>query len=77
MKQIISIFALVLCACSSNNNINLAGQWIEVLPENVSYIQGMDLKEDGSAQSSRYEYPALSSVESNRQKIDIEWRKYR
>lgn len=51
MKQIISIFALVLCACSSNNNINLAGQWIEVLPENVSYIQGMDLKEDGSAQS--------------------------
>ena len=48
MKQIISIFALVLCACSSNNNINLAGQWIEVLPENVSYIQGMDLKEDGS-----------------------------
>ena len=49
MKQIISIFALVLCACSSNNNINLAGQWIEVLPENVSYIQGMDLKEDGSS----------------------------
>lgn len=51
MKQILSILVLTLCACSSNNNINLTGRWIEVLTQGVSYVQGMDLKEDGSAES--------------------------
>lgn len=51
MKQILSILVLTLCACSSNNDINLTGRWMEVLPQGVSYVQGMDLKEDGSAES--------------------------
>ena len=63
MKQILSILVLTLCACSSNNNINLTGRWIEVLTQGVSYVQGMDLKEDGSVRVGRHEDFALSSVE--------------
>lgn len=51
MKQIISLLALAFCACSPSNNTNLTGCWMEVLPQDVSYVQGMELKEDGSAKS--------------------------
>lgn len=51
MKQFIAILALALCSCSGKENINLSGRWMEVLPQDSPYVQGMDLKENGSAES--------------------------
>ena len=52
MRKIIWLSVFVVSACAvKNSDVDLTGCWLEILPQNVSYIQGMSLKPDGMAES--------------------------
>lgn len=51
MKKAVFLLTLGLCACAGNSEPDIRGSWIEVLPESVPFVQGMNLKEDGTAES--------------------------
>lgn len=50
-KLISSLSALLLLSCNSIDTKSLTGNWIEVTPANMKFIQGMTLNTDGTAQS--------------------------
>lgn len=51
-KYIIAAATLVLASCgNSNNNTDLTGNWIEVMPVNRNIVQGVTLDADGKANS--------------------------
>ena len=51
MKNLLLLFLLSLCACTTNNEEKLIGTWIEQLPQGMNYIQGFCLKDNGVAES--------------------------
>lgn len=51
MRNLLLLITLFLCSCVNKESSNLTGCWIEVLPPDVSYIQGMNLESDGTAES--------------------------
>lgn len=51
MKKLLFLLSIGLCACGSNNEKDLNGRWIEILPEGCGYSQGFELKADKSASS--------------------------
>lgn len=50
MKKILFCL-LCLYACTDNCEINLTGTWIEQMPDDMKYIQGFNLKNNGVAES--------------------------
>lgn len=52
MKYSLVAVMLILASCSGkNNDANLTGNWIEVMPANPTIVQGMTLHADGKAKS--------------------------
>lgn len=53
MKKIsvLFFFMIFISACHSMQNKAYVGEWIEVMPVNKQIIQGVNLKEDGTASS--------------------------
>lgn len=51
MSRSVMFFMLGLCACTVQTSENLTGCWIEVLPQDMPYIQGMNLMKNGVAES--------------------------
>lgn len=51
MKKLLFLLPLVICACGSNSKTDLNGRWIEILPDDAGYFQGMELKSCGVAES--------------------------
>lgn len=51
-KYIIAAATFILASCgSNNNNTDLTGNWIEVMPVNCNIVQGVTLDADGKAKS--------------------------
>lgn len=51
-KYLIAVATLVLASCgSSNHDGNLTGNWIEVMPVNSDFVQGVTLEDEGKAKS--------------------------
>ena len=51
MKKSVLLLTIGMCACAEQNQIDLAGCWMEILPQNTFYQQGVCLNSDGTAQS--------------------------
>lgn len=68
-KNLLFAFPLLLASCAGNNGAAdseaLVGRWREVMPVNKDIVQGVELKEDGSAASigmSTLQYKSWSLV---------------
>lgn len=51
MEKVILLLALVLSPLAGKGGTDLTGCWIEVLPKDMPYVQGMCLNDDGTAES--------------------------
>lgn len=51
MKKLCFLSSLVLFSCAEYNMKDLEGLWLEQIPQGGDYVQGMNLKSDGSAES--------------------------
>lgn len=50
MKRLILLLPLVICSCTTGER-DLKGNWIEVLPLDMPYVQGVCIKDNGIAES--------------------------
>lgn len=51
MEKVVLLLALVLSPLAGKGGTDLTGCWIEVLPKDMPYVQGMCLNDDGTAES--------------------------
>ncbi len=51
MEKVVLLLALVLSPLAGRGGTDLTGCWIEVLPKDMPYVQGMCLNDDGTAES--------------------------
>lgn len=50
MKEFVLLLPFVVCSCTIGER-DLKGNWIEVLPSDMSYVQGISLKDNGLAET--------------------------
>ena len=51
MNRLLLLITLSFCACTENQQKVISGIWIEQIPQEINYSQGMNLKNDGTAES--------------------------